>query len=590
MAWFANLSMRQKLSLAFGSVLAIMLACGLFSLVEMAKINTSMMGMTGKWEGVKDVAVIRADINALRPAELSWLLAPSEQESAKYESEIDAILKKTRDHMAKYEPSITLEEDRQLYRKFQTDFQQYLGLHDQIRSLHQAGRDSAASSLALDQGTTALNGIQNDIVQVINAKYQRADADKAQVTSEYTRSRTSIVVLLAAALAAGALLTVLVSSKVATPLGRLVASFNRGAEGDLRVRVQVDGKDEVGQVSHGFNTFMERLQETIQRVTASSHQLAGASEEISAAAAQSAQGAKTQQNQASQIATAIAQMAATIAQVSENCRTAAQKARESAAEARDGGKAVDHTGVMMCDLAESVEKVGSQISELGKRSDQIGHIIGVIDDIADQTNLLALNAAIEAARAGEQGRGFAVVADEVRKLAERTGKATKEITEMITAVQQETRAAVEAMKRGTAQVEKGVQATNEAGETLRHIIAGSEAGADMIAQIATTANQQAAATDQINENVGEIAKITEQAVAGAQQSAKACEDLSNLALELQTLVSRFQVENGGSGTRFQPVVRAQKRTPARTDTRVGGTEADGHGAVSPYQDQAASVQ
>jgi methyl-accepting chemotaxis protein len=563
MAWFANLSMRQKLSLAFGSLLVIMLTCGSFSLMEMAKINHSMMGMTRKWEGVKDVAVIRADINALRPAELSWLLAPSQQESAKYESQIDTILTKTRADMAKYEPGITLEEDRQLYRKFQTDFQQYLGLQEQMRPLRKAGRDSEASALALNQGAAAINGIQNDIIEVINAKYRRADVDKEHVASEYTRSRTSIAILLAVALAAGTLLTVVVSGKVANPLGRLVASFSRGAEGDLRVRVDVDGKDEVGQVSHGFNTFMERLQETIQRVTASSHQLAGASEEISAAAAESAQGARTQQNQASQIATAVAQMAATIAQVSENCRTAAQKARESAAEARDGGKAVDHTGVMMCDLAESVEKVGSQISELGKRSDQIGHIIGVIDDIADQTNLLALNAAIEAARAGEQGRGFAVVADEVRKLAERTGKATKEITEMITAVQQETRAAVEAMKRGTAQAEKGVLATNEAGETLRHIIAGSEAGADMIAQIATTAHEQAAATDQINESVGEIAKITEQAVAGAQQSAKACEDLSNLALDLRTLVSRFQVENDASGsTRFQPVVRAQKRAPA----------------------------
>jgi methyl-accepting chemotaxis protein len=187
------------------------------------------------------------------------------------------------------------------------------------------------------------------------------------------------------------------------------------------------------------------------------------------------------------------------------------------------------------------------VQELGVSSDQIGEIIGVIDEIADQTNLLALNAAIEAARAGEQGRGFAVVADEVRKLAERTTKATKEIATMIKNIQVETRSAVEAMQAGTKQVEEGVESTTQAGTSLKEIIQVSEQVGEMITHIATAATQQSTATEQVNVNVENISKISQESAAGAQQSAKACHDLSGLALDLQNLVGQFKLRQNGQG-------------------------------------------
>jgi methyl-accepting chemotaxis protein len=183
------------------------------------------------------------------------------------------------------------------------------------------------------------------------------------------------------------------------------------------------------------------------------------------------------------------------------------------------------------------------VEELGKSSDQIGRIIGVIDDIADQTNLLALNAAIEAARAGEQGRGFAVVADEVRKLAERTTKATKEIADMIRTVQEETKVAVAAMEEGTKQVEEGVTTTSRAGDSLKQIIHMSEQVGEMITHIATAATEQSSATEEINKNMDQIAKLVKESAEGAKESAKACQDLSSLALDMQKLVSNFKLED-----------------------------------------------
>jgi methyl-accepting chemotaxis protein len=193
----------------------------------------------------------------------------------------------------------------------------------------------------------------------------------------------------------------------------------------------------------------------------------------------------------------------------------------------------------------AAELFAKKVEELGKHSDQIGQIIGVIDDIADQTNLLALNAAIEAARAGEQGRGFAVVADEVRKLADRTSTATKEIAEMITTIQSETKHAVEAMQAGTLQVERGVESTSEAGQSLSAIIHMSQEVGDMITRIVNAATEQSVATEHVNSSIEQIARITAVTAAAAQQTTAAFEHLSGLAQKMQDVLGQFRLDSSG---------------------------------------------
>jgi methyl-accepting chemotaxis protein len=336
-------------------------------------------------------------------------------------------------------------------------------------------------------------------------------------------------------------------------------------EGDLTKRIHVEHNDELGDLSNHFNTFMEKLHDIISQVAASTEHIASANEEISSSATQVAQSAETQKDQTSQVATAMQEMSSTVTQVSDNSRQASENAKEAGDLARTGGIVVSDTVKVIQGVADATRDTSTKIEELGRSSDQIGQIIGVIDDIADQTNLLALNAAIEAARAGEQGRGFAVVADEVRKLAERTTQATKEIAQMIKTIQEETKKAVDAMKSGTDKVDAGVESAREAGSALEKIIHSADGVQDMVTHIATAATEQASATEQVNSNMEEIAKMVHQSSIGAQESARACQDLSNLALDLQQLVGRFKLADRREQQRTTKSVR---RKPASANSYV----------------------
>ncbi|NOS78042.1 MAG: methyl-accepting chemotaxis protein [Nitrospira sp.] len=312
-------------------------------------------------------------------------------------------------------------------------------------------------------------------------------------------------------------------------------------EGDLTKRVPVHGSDEIATLGGYFNQFIEKLQGMIGKVAHVTDKVASASVELSATAEEISKGTDTLTSRASQTAAAVEEMNATVSQVAQNSGKAATLAQETVKTAKDGGSVVSDTISGMQQLSDAVSSSATIIAELGKSSDQIGEIVRVIEDIADQTNLLALNAAIEAARAGEQGRGFAVVADEVRKLAERTTKATKEIGDMIRQIQQDTRGAVESMQQGTVKVTSGVDLVNRTGEALSRIVEMVSESADMIRQIAVASEEQSVATQQIANDIENVAKVTKESASGANESAKASHDLSQLATELQGIVGSFKL-------------------------------------------------
>ncbi len=307
------------------------------------------------------------------------------------------------------------------------------------------------------------------------------------------------------------------------------------------LRIDIEPKSERDILGNSFRTMSTNLRTMIERLGKSSEQLVSAANEIATTSTEMATGANTQTEQAGQISSAIEEMTATILESSQNANTAKEISEEAAGTAGKGQGIVQNTADGMVNIASAASDSTAIVSELAQASDKIGEIISVIDDIADQTNLLALNAAIEAARAGEQGRGFAVVADEVRKLAERTGRATGEITDMIKGIQHDSGRAVESMDNAARMVEEGKGHAEQAGSSLQEINSMSSRVMDMISQIAVAADEQSAAAEQISKNMEHISSITRQTAAGAEQSASAAEQLNSQAESMREMVSVFKL-------------------------------------------------
>ena len=349
----------------------------------------------------------------------------------------------------------------------------------------------------------------------------------------------------AIAIVIGVLASVILTRTITKPINKMVDRLKDIAqgEGDLTQRVDQDRKDELGELAKWFNTFIEKIHDVIFEVRGTTLEVTSAATQIAASSEQMAQGMDTQKQQVMQISSAIEEMASSVVEVARKSGEAANNATESGQAAQEGGQVVDQTIQGMNAIREAVAAGTTSVTELGNRGQQIGQIIEVINDIADQTNLLALNAAIEAARAGEHGRGFAVVADEVRKLADRTTKATEEIAGSIKAIQTETDQAVSRMNAGTEQVASGVDRATQAGKSLQRIVSSTREVAAMIQSIAAAAEQQSAASDQVSRSVDAVSTVSQQTAEGAKQSASAASQLSAKTEQLQTLVSKFKTRS-----------------------------------------------
>lgn len=333
---------------------------------------------------------------------------------------------------------------------------------------------------------------------------------------------------------------------VSKPLRDALNETNSLASGDFRnvdikfSEVEEDSNDEVTKISHSVQYMAKKLKNLLININSASEEVSSAASQVNLIAERTSNGAEEVVAQTTTVATAGEEMTATSSDIAQNCQLAAEGAKRAAKSVAEGSAVVENTISVMNLIAQKVQNTAQTVISLGTRSDEIGEIIGTIEDIADQTNLLALNAAIEAARAGEQGRGFAVVADEVRALAERTTKATREIGEMIKAIQTETQTAVEEMQQGVLQVENGTVEAAKSGEALLQIQEEIGSVSMQVNQIATASEEQTATTSEISFNMMQITEVVRQTSEGAQESATAASQLNGNAEELQRLVRQFK--------------------------------------------------
>jgi len=531
-----------KLIGGFLAVAAIALCIGLYgytSLETLKQADTQLyVNMTkplGSMGGVI-AGFQRSRIHILYMVQAGQDKQQRDAESAKLKTQQELV----QDGLILFEKGIIALEEKELFKTLQTTQKQYYTVAFKLYdSLNEDNSDMTQKVLA------ELRDIAGKTQQLIEQLEEFKIKQGQQIANaNEALARKSGLIMLGLAVAGAILafiLGLIITRSIVKPVAALAKDAQRLAEGDLQVVITTESSDEIGKLSDSFRVMAESLKTTIRQVSDTAAIVASASHQLSGTAEQLATGTEEMACQASTVATASEEMSATSSSIAQNCHQAADSSSQASQAATVGSGVVSTSISIMEQISKRVQSTAETVKTLGQRSDQIGAIVATIEDIADQTNLLALNAAIEAARAGEQGRGFAVVADEVRALAERTTRATHEISTMIKNIQSETQIAVTAMEQGVKEVEQGTVEAGRSGEALQEILMQINEVTMQVNQIATAAEEQTATTNEITNNIMQISQVVQETSRGVHESATAANDLSMMAEQLQTLVQRFKL-------------------------------------------------
>ncbi len=544
---FSSVNIGTKIVGTVGSILILLILIGLVSLAKLSTV-AAVANQLGQVDmpNVTSLAKMRNNVDTYRRSELQFYLKNSEEDFKRYLDRMGRMQEELNASRDVFRKRIQLEEEKRQLAAFDTTWQSYVAFTRNVVELIKAGKLEEAQLQTRGEGKKLYDESNRVLGELQAFNQKEADEAMKQVHAATAAAKIWIVAIIVSGLVLGLLLALMAVRSIRAPLRRLAADAEQIATGDLGVEVHVDSSDEVGQLARSFEKMVNSLRELIGRLADSSAEVSKSSVGMQSNSEQMATGAEEVAAQAVTVATASEEMSATSGDIAQNCLLAAESAKRANDAADHGATVVENSIAVMKRIADRVKSSASTVTELGQKSDQIGAIVDTIQDIADQTNLLALNAAIEAARAGEQGRGFAVVADEVRALAERTTKATKEISEMIKVIQLNTQTAVSAMEEGVAEVHNGTDEAERSGEALRRIQDEINAVNLQVQQIATAAEEQTATTSEITGNMHQITEVVSGSVDRARDTYNAAQHLSRLSDELQRVVGQFKLSESGN--------------------------------------------
>ncbi|MHC8333234.1 methyl-accepting chemotaxis protein [Pseudomonas sp. LB3P25] len=537
-----NLNIAPRAFLGFAFIALLVIVLGVFAVNRMTTIHQASIDMeTTQLPSVGFLGNLTENVLRLRILSFRVLVNRDPAALQEAQTRIGVLADKVRSAQSSYAALPATPEEAALYKTFTATLDSYMQAQSQMLELSRQNKLDEMRTLIntrIKEGTDQMGEQLNKLVALNNTDAKTASAEAGE---HYRSAITGIIAVAVIAALMTVLLAWLLTRSIVTPLNRALQAAQTIAGGNLTTLIEVDGQDEPARLLGALSTMQASLRKTIEQIAGSATQLGAAAEELSTVTQEASRGLQQQNNEIEQAATAVNEMTAAVEEVARNAVSTSEASNQSTQAAREGRDRVVETVGAIQTMTHDVQNTSVMIEGLAAQGRDIGKVLDVIRAIAEQTNLLALNAAIEAARAGEAGRGFAVVADEVRALAHRTAQSTQEIEKMVAGIQNGTGQAVASMQQSNQRTQSTLEMARAAGVALEQITQSIQLINERNLVIASASEEQAQVSREVDRNLVNIRDLATQSAAGANQTSAATHELSRLAVDLNAMVARFVI-------------------------------------------------